>query len=901
MTSEDEYRVEFFDELGFVRKTCRVCGRPFWTLDPEAQTCQDAPCVEYFFDRIPVKSATGVAESRERFLKFFEKRGHEIQRPRPVVARWREDLYLTIASIVVFQPHVTSGVAPPPANPLVICQPCIRLEDIDNVGLTLGRHLTLFEMGGHHAFNSEREWLYWKDETVRYAYEFFVDELGVPGKSLTFKESWWQGGGNAGPCFEVASGGLEVATLVFMQYRLDGERLEPIPLKIVDTGYGIERIAWFTSKTPTAFHAIYGGLLEKFRSLLGLEKPPRGLLEAAFRRAGLMNVEKPETLERVVATVAEEIGAERSEAARALDREAKLYSLLDHTKTLAFMLADGVVPSNQGEGYLARLVARRALRNIALLGSEASLADLVELQVELWGGQFPSLRENANYVLDATIVEEEKFKQVLRENLPRAVALLKRGPTIENLRRVYSELGIPPELVARAGVSVEIPRGFYSLIAREGMSRPMEVPEEPAWLRGLPETLRIFHEDPYAWRIKARVLAVKGAEVVLDATIVYPTGGGQLGDSAWIIDPKGRRIAIASAETVGGKIIHKLERQDHGLAPGDVVEVEIDRAKRYKLMRHHTATHLVLGALRRILGPHVWQAGAEKTPEKARLDFTHYKPLSREELARVEEIVNSLVLENRPVRSYLIDRNEAEERYGFSIYQGGAPLQARLRIVEIEGHDAQACFGTHVRSTGEIGGVKITSLAKLQEGVYRLELVAGTEVAVYARSLEEKLDGVASVIGGDRESVDKRARSLRDELSELKSLLSRYRQLAKLRLLEEILSKAERVGPFSVYVLNDELNDDKLATEVLKEAAERAKDVVVARVASSDGSTLIELSLGAKAAEIVDGLTLVKKISEVLGGRGGGKSTHAYLRIDAPISSEKVREELTRILSEPRS
>ncbi|MGC8557051.1 MAG: alanine--tRNA ligase-related protein, partial [Fervidicoccus sp.] len=254
----EEYLLNFFKENGFVRKRCKKCGEYFWTLNTEFDTCQDAPCVEYFFDSIPVKRPLSVREARQTFLTFFEKRGHKILDPRPVVARWREDLYLTIASIVLFQPHVTSGLVPPPANPLVVSQPCIRLEDIDNVGLTMGRHLTLFEMGGHHAFNERNgKFIYWKDETVRYSFEFFTKEIGIPPELLVFKESWWEGGGNAGPSFEVTVGGLEPATLVFMQYKKNGNNLEPIPLQIVDTGYGIERIAWFTQKTPTAFHAIY--------------------------------------------------------------------------------------------------------------------------------------------------------------------------------------------------------------------------------------------------------------------------------------------------------------------------------------------------------------------------------------------------------------------------------------------------------------------------------------------------------------------------------------------------------------------------------------------------------------------------------------------------------------------
>jgi alanyl-tRNA synthetase (EC 6.1.1.7) len=192
-----EYRLRFFNEKGYQRRECKVGGDYFWTVNPNFDTCQDVPDTAYWFDKIPSSEPLTVSQARSKFIDFFKKRGHEPVPPRPVVARWREDLYLTIASIVVFQPHVTSGLVPPPANPLVISQPCIRLEDIDNVGLTIGRHLTTFEMAAHHAFNYPDKFVYWKDETVAYAREFFAKEIGIPEDLIVFKESWWEGGGNA--------------------------------------------------------------------------------------------------------------------------------------------------------------------------------------------------------------------------------------------------------------------------------------------------------------------------------------------------------------------------------------------------------------------------------------------------------------------------------------------------------------------------------------------------------------------------------------------------------------------------------------------------------------------------------------------------------------------------------
>ncbi|MCD6572005.1 MAG: alanine--tRNA ligase, partial [Thermoplasmata archaeon] len=213
---EKELNLEFFKEKGYVRKKCSNCKEYFWTLDKDAKLCGDQPCVSYtFIKNPPTKKRFNISQMREAFLSFFEKNGHVRLNRYPVVARWREDIYLTIASIADFQPHVTSGEVKPPANPLVISQPSIRLNDLEEIGVS-GRHLTIFEMMGHHAFNSKDEKIYWTEETTRYCHDFLTKALGIPEKKINYKEQTWYGGGNAGPCFEVLVDGLEVATLVFM-------------------------------------------------------------------------------------------------------------------------------------------------------------------------------------------------------------------------------------------------------------------------------------------------------------------------------------------------------------------------------------------------------------------------------------------------------------------------------------------------------------------------------------------------------------------------------------------------------------------------------------------------------------------------------------------------------------
>ena len=895
-----EYVIDLFSEEGFVRKKCRVCGKYFWTLNPEMEVCGDSPCTKYYFDKVETIGPLDVRGSRRIFLGFFEKNGHKIIPPRPVVARWREDLYLTIASIVVFQPHVTSGLSEPPANPLVISQPCIRLEDIDNVGYTLGRHLTLFEMGGHHAFNSEKKHVYWKNETVRLAYEFFTKEIRVPPEEITFKESWWEGGGNAGPCFEVAVGGLEVATLVFMKYRVLDGALEENPLKIVDTGYGIERIAWLTHKSPTAFHAIYGDLMDYFRRKLGVEALSDDVYKVAFREVGLLEPESEESFRRFIKRISSECGVSENELMQKFEREARLYTILDHTKTIAFMLADGVVPSNQGEGYLARLVIRRALKTLYLLNSDAGLQDFVEKQIEYWSRDFPRLKENINYILEVLSFEEEKFRRILREKLSKVLKLVKKNPSIDTLKKVYEEHGIPPEILtdklAEAGVSISVPRNFFSILAKEGRPR-IKIEEKPSWIRNLPKTIPLFHENPYARECIARVVAVKDSMIVLDKTVAYPEGGGQECDYGWLVK-NGEKYRFRRVVKRDGVIVHVVEEGKHNLKPGDVVRVVIDWERRYKLMRHHTATHIVLGALRKVLGNHVWQAGAEKTTEKGRLDFTHYKPLSAEELAKIENEANKIVCSRLKVNSFYMNRNKAEEKYGYVLYQGGAPLEGVIRVVEIPGHDVEACYGTHVNNTGEVGCIKIIGCYKLQDGVYRVEYTAGTPVAEYASKLEGILSKASALLGCDKSSIHKRIESLLEEASFYKNVISSYRAYTEDRIYENILGSPIKIGELNVVFVELSIPDEKLVSDILKRIADEDKPYIAFRINKANGVYKVEISVSKGAAEKVKATSIVSEArKEFRSARGGGKETHAMLIIQTEAEYDEVKRKLLEIVS----
>lgn len=772
------------------------------------------------------------------------------------------------------------------------------------MGLTFGRHLSIFEMGGHHAFNKEGQWIYWKDETVDYALEFFAKEIGVPEDEITLKESWWEGGGNAGPCFEVVSGGLELATLVFMQYRSVNGGYEPIPLKVVDTGYGIERIAWFTQKTPTAFHAVYGGLVDALRSRLGLSPPEKGLLEAIMLRVGRLRPQDPQSVDEVMKRVAMETGLGPAEVKATYLREARLYSVLDHSKTLAFMLADGIVPSNQGEGYLARLVLRRALKQLLLLDADPEvLVWLVEKQVDLWGDDFPTLEERRDYVIEASSLETRRFLESLRSNMEKALSVLSR-PSSEALRKVYEEYGIPPEVLAqearKRGIEVEVPQDFYSRLAKEGSTR--RAPQEPLRpeLLDVPRTRLLFHENPYATATEALVLRVASDGLVFDRTVFYPEGGGQASDTGWVVTSDGRRLRVSRVVNHDGRVLHILADGNDlaSLREGERVLLVIDWERRFNTMRHHTATHILLGALRKVLGYHAWQAGAEKTPEKGRLDVTHHKPLSNEEVKRIEDLANGVVNARIPLNIRTMDRNEAEERFGFSIYQGGAPPSGELRIVEIPGHDVQACFGTHVLNTGEVGGIKIVSVKKIQDGVYRLEYVAGSEVASYARTLESRLAEALNVIGGAGDLVD-RIRGVMVSNRALRDLVSRYRRLAMRLLKEELKRRSYELEPLTVYLFEDEVGDKELATRLLLEIVGEDPKALVIRVSRTEG-TEVEVSCGSLAASTLPAHAFAKALAGTFGGKGGGKESHSYVRVPGYLRVDEILEVLEGLLRRAR-
>jgi len=914
---EGEYRLPFFDENGYVRKKCPKCGEYFWTLNPDQPTCGESTsvgCAPYsFIGNPPTRRRYSVKEMREVFLSFFEKHGHERIKPYPIVARWRDDLYFTHASIIDFQPYVTEGIIPPPANPLVICQPCLRFVDVDNVGPTFGRHLTIFEMGGHHAFNYPDKEVYWKDQTVRYHHEFVTKVLGVPAEKVIYKEGVWIGGGNAGPDVETIIDGLEVATLVFMNYKvIDGEFIR-LPIRTVDTGYGIERYAWLSNGAISGFHVIYGPVLDKIFSMAGITNLDEKLLGEVCKYSGVLSLEKVANRLNAREAVAEKVGVDVEKLDSILVPIESVFAIADHTKALAFMLAEGVVPSNVREGYLARLMIRRTYRLLRLLGIEEMLPEIVDLQIQYWSPDFPYLKEMRDKILEMLDVEREKYRQTLQrgENLIRRIVkeLKSKGESsipVDTLVELYDSHGLPPEIVKeiaeKEDVKAEVPDNFYNMVAERHVQAPMEIKDEftkkmETKIEGLPETRRLYYEDQYLQNFEAKVLKIiDNKYIVLDQTAFYPEGGGQPSDKGFLEFEDGR-CEIINVQKVGNVIIHEAK----GELPteGATVKGEIDWDRRYSLMKAHTATHVIMGAARRVLGEHVWQAGTQKGVETSRLNISHYKRLTFDEVKKIEELANQAVIKNIPVEIEWMPRTEAERLYGFRLYQGGAVPGKEIRVVKIGDWEIEACGGTHVKNTGEIGFIKIVHTERVQDGVERLDYSVGIHALKAIQQKEELLLKTAEILETPIEKLPKTAKKI---LEELKETRRRERQLLKELAEKETgaLAVAEEIVEINGVKLVKRRFDDVNVERMIQTASQAVKKEpnAIALFYASDEKTARIVAMAGKEAikRGVNAGEIARVAASIVGGGGGGRPDFAQGGGTKPEKLEKAIEEAEKTL-----
>lgn len=712
-------------QLGYIRKQCECCGAYFWTTIKERKVCGDPACGEGFqVAGKPLPHKLTYIEVWKKIVEVLEPRGYKPIKRYPCVARWNPTSEFTIASISAFQPYVITGEVDPPAKKLVIPQFCLRFNDIENVGVT-GSHNTGFVMIGQHQFVPPEEWH--QGQLFLDMHDFINLGVGASKEELTIHEDSWAGGGSFGCSLEFFSRGVELFNQVYTMFEQTPDGPRELNLKVLDMGLGQERVAWFSQGTPNIYEATFPYVISMLRERTKIELD-FDLYNKFSKYSAYLNIDEVDDMEVAWERVAKDLEIQVDDLQNKILPMTAIYSIADHARTLLFAINDGKLPSNVGGGYNLRVILRRALTFIDKFGWDINVSDVCEWHAEELKELFPEVSERLNELRKILSVEKEKFYITKRKASKILDKLLARGDiSTETLIEIYDSRGINPEMVKETakkfGKTVKIPDNFYSLVVeRHEKGEQVNAIKEEIKIdfNDILETKSLYYYDYTEIGNTAKVLKIVGNNVILDQSVAYPTSGGQLHDIGTINGQKFDNVVKQ-----GNYIIHILSEKPK-FKEGESVKVEVDKKWRTQLSQHHTATHIVNAAAGFVLGTHINQAGAKKAMKHSNLDITHYEQISRENLLKIENKANEIVNKAIDLNLSFIPRSEAEQKYGMTIYQGGAVPGKNLRIVEIPEVDVEACGGTHLNNTSEAGRIRIIKSQKIQDGIVRLTFTAGS-------------------------------------------------------------------------------------------------------------------------------------------------------------------------------
>jgi alanyl-tRNA synthetase len=854
------------------------------------------------------------SEIRQRFLQYFERNGHAVRPSSSLVPGDDPTLLFTNAGMVQFK-RVFLGEEQVPYRRATTSQKCLRVSgkhnDLEEVGVT-ARHHTFFEMLGNFSFGD-----YFKRDAVRFAWELFTEEFGLPKdrlwatvhytddeaaalweevaglpKSRIFrlgdKDNFWQMGetGPCGPCseihfdmrlegrgtevtqeqFEELSGRgefLELWNLVFMQYdRAADGTLTPLPAQSVDTGAGLERVC-----------AALQGVDSNYKTDLFMS-----LIERAVEIVGVPYVYET-------------------------DQGVSYRVLADHARAVAFLLADGVFPSNEGRGYVLRRILRRAVRHAWLLGRrEPTLVHVVDRVVDIMSDQFIELAQRREHLVRMTREEEQRFLDTIDSGMARfdqlaprlddsaraAVDAGKRAPPAisgDDAFRMYDTFGFPldlTELIARErGYTVDTARFEEALDEQRERSRADRraggvdagYTLSTGWTV-LDETAEQEFVGYSALEVETDVVAVRRENgrvaLQLRANPFYAESGGQISDSG-TIEGDGWSVEVDDVRKVGGRtaVLGNVSGSMPEPARGLRVRARV-HADRRETMRHHTATHLLHAALREVLGTHVVQRGSLVAPDRLRFDFAQPRPLTPDEIRAVEEHVNRAVLQDIDLMIEQRPYREALELGAMALF--GEKYGDVVRVVMVPGVSIELCGGTHVRHTGDIGLFRIVSESGVAAGVRRIEAVAGAAAYRRAVAREELLEQAAAAAKATVDTLPRRIEQMQSENRELRRQLERARQSGSGDVVEELLSSAAAVGGARVIAREVEVNDaDELRAigDRLRERIGSGAAVIAAR--TGERTALIAIVTDDLISRGVRADALVREVAKRTGGSGGGR------------------------------
>ena len=850
------------------------------------------------------------SELRELFLKFFESKGSRRMASFSLIPD-DPTLLFTIAGMVPFKLYYL-GLRTPESTRVATSQKCVRTNDIDNVGRT-ARHHTFFEMLGNFSWGD-----YFKAEAIAWAWEFLVDwigfepdriyatiykddeeahdhwiKVGVPEERIIrFDEDenfWFMGPtGPCGPCSEIlydqgpeyscgspdcAPGCscdryLEIWNLVFTQYdRQEDGSLVPLPKTNIDTGMGLERLTSVVQHVPTDFET------DLFRPLI----------DVACSRAGIAY----------------------GDSARG-DMAVRVIS--DHLRAVAFMIADGILPSNEGQGYVLRRLLRRAVRYGRLIGiEEPFLLGLLPTLYDLMADPYRELTDNRSTIEQVIGLEERRFGRTLDQGLNllegEMDALRKEGSSSLSGQiafDLYDTFGFPLELTEEVcqeeGISVDVEGFKVQMAAQKERARASSKVGHAAMTGGVyDDLLNRLGESPFTGYTsdseEATVLALvrdglevdeadAGTEVfvVLDKTPFYAEGGGPVGDRGWLQSPSLRAEVIDTLYGAGKLIVHRAVVREGTLVKGAALRAVVDEAFRWPVRRHHTATHLLHEALCHVLGDHVRQAGSLVRPEALRFDFTHFEAMTEDEIAEVERIVNVQILRNIPLRVTFTDMESAramgakalfDEKYGDVV-----------RVIQIPDYSAELCGGLHVDGTGDIGLFKIVREEGIGSGLRRITAVTGLASLELFQRQSRRAAALAERLATDFDGAEAKVVELQEELRHLRKDLEAATLRASLADLDKFLTSKVAVGP--VWLVAALFAD--LDVELMRQVGDAMKSRVPSSLlllASRSGDDLRLVAMADEAAVKAGAHAgkFIKELAALLGGSGGGRPNLAQAGI----------------------
>jgi len=847
---------------------------------------------------------------REMFLEFFEKRGHLAVPSAPLVLHDDPTSLFTSAGM---QPFMAAfrGEADPPGPRVVSIQKCLRTRDIDDVGRH-NRYCTFFEMLGNFSFGD-----YQKEGAIEFGWDFItnvmklpVDDLyvtvfeqddeaerlwhekmGVPMERISRlgrKDNWWPAErweGPCGPCSEIhldlgpefgcdkpdcrvgcdCDRYLEVWNLVFQMYTeaADGT-LTPLPASGVDTGMGLERLAM----------AMQGA---------------RFVAETQ---------EMAHIMDRVISIINDQTGGDYHYGQDG-HHDLALRIITDHIRATAFTQAGGVVPSNEGAGYVLRRFIRRAFRFGRQLGAtEPFLHRVIPAVTEAMGAHYPELKDKEEFSARIVQREEERFDSTLRQGLNLLDALVvelqhDRLDTIpgEKAFTLYDTYGFPVEMTvemaAERGLKVDM-EGFTAAMAAQRVRSG----QGAGGLADVQQNLSLAHLGATEFvgyetlSGPARVLAIiEGDElveiaraegdfsVVLDRTPLYAEQGGQVGDHG-LLQSSDFEFAVTRTIKHGDKILHRGTLKRGAMSVGDGLTASVDSLRREAVMRNHTATHLLHTALRQVLGEHVSQSGSLVAPDHLRFDFTHHEAVTHEQLVEVERLCNQWILDNRPVSIEQMNYDDAIDAGAIAIFT--EKYDQRVRTVTTDGISMELCGGTHCTSTGQIGSLHVLSESSVAAGIRRIEATTGTEAAAHHRSVADDLSAVAAELNCATDDIIARIGHLRDQLAEVKKQFEHARSAGASVDVDALASGAEQIGGVKLVAAAIPGTDRKMLGQLADQLAARLQPAAVILGAAEDGKVALvckvtddAVSAGAKADDIISA------VAKACGGGGGGRPNYA--------------------------